>query len=87
MRLEDRAAIVGQYSTEGAGGSVQQFLMPEGIPVQLTIGRAVDANGQVHVEGTGIVPTVKVPVTFETIEADVNGADPVLSAAETLLAP
>jgi C-terminal processing protease CtpA/Prc len=87
MTLENRAAIVGQYSTEGAGGSVQQFLMPEGIPVQLTIGRAVDANGQVHIEGTGVAPTVKVPVTFETIQADANGSDPVLSAAETLLAP
>jgi Periplasmic protease len=87
MTLENRAAIVGQYSTEGAGGSVDQFLMPEGIPVQFTIGRAVGADGQVHIEGTGVVPTVKVPVTFETIQADANGSDPVLSAAETLLAP
>ena len=87
MTLENRAAIVGQYSTEGAGGSVDQFLMPEGIPVQLTIGRAVDANGQVHIEGTGVAPTVKVPVTFETIQANANGSDPVLSTAETLLTP
>jgi C-terminal processing protease CtpA/Prc len=87
MTLENRAAIVGQYSTEGAGGSVDQFIMPEGIAVQLTIGRAVDANGQVHIEGKGVAPTVKVPVTFDTIQAYANGGDPVLDAAETLLAP
>jgi hypothetical protein len=31
------------------------------------------------------VPTVKVPVTFETIQADANGQDAVLSAAEEWL--
>ena len=85
LTLEGRAEIVGQYPSEGAGGSVDQFLMPEGIPVQLTIGRAVDANGQVHIEGTGVVPTVKVPVNFDTIQQKANGGDPVLSAAETYL--
>jgi C-terminal processing protease CtpA/Prc len=82
MTLEDRAAIVGQYPSEGAGGSVEQFIMPEGLSVQLTIGRAVDANGDVHIEGTGVQPTVRVPVTYETILDRANGGDPVLDAAE-----
>ena len=44
MTINDRAIIVGQYPTEGAGGSVDQFVMPEGIYTQITIGREVDAN-------------------------------------------
>ena len=39
MTIDQRAAIVGQYSSEGAGGSVET-MMPEGIQVQLTTGRA-----------------------------------------------
>ncbi|HUP83199.1 MAG TPA: S41 family peptidase [Candidatus Limnocylindria bacterium] len=85
MTREERAFIVGQYSTEGAGGSVDQFVMPEGVAVQITIGRAVNEDGNVHIEGTGVAPTVKVPVTFDTIEERANGGDPVLSQAETLL--
>ncbi|MEP7379900.1 MAG: S41 family peptidase, partial [Chloroflexota bacterium] len=85
MTLEDRAFIVGQYSTEGAGGSVQQFIMPEGIAVQFTIGRAVDADGNVHIEGKGVAPTLRVPVTVATIQTKANGGDPVLDAAEQVL--
>lgn len=85
MTLEDRAEIVGQYPTVGAGGSVDQFFMPEAINVQLTIGRAVDADGNVHIEGPGVQPTVRVPVTYETMLDKANGGDPVLSAAEAAL--
>lgn len=81
MTLENRAEIVGQYPTEGAGGSVAQFIMPEGVSVQLTIGRAVDANGNVHIEGSGVAPTVRVPVIYETILEKANGGDPVMDAA------
>ncbi len=34
----------GQYPSEGAGGSVEDFMMPENTQVQLTIGREVDAK-------------------------------------------
>jgi C-terminal processing protease CtpA/Prc len=85
MTINDRAIIVGQYPTEGAGGSVEQFLMPEGIYTQMTIGRAVDANGNIHLEGKGVVPTVKVPVTVETLQKQANGADVILEAAEAAL--
>jgi carboxyl-terminal processing protease len=85
MTLEDRAFIVGQYATEGAGGSVQQFIMPEHIRVQFTIGRAVDANGNVHIEGKGVAPTLRVPVTVATLQTRANGGDPVLDAAEQIL--
>jgi C-terminal processing protease CtpA/Prc len=85
MTINNRAIIVGQYPTEGAGGSVEQFLMPEGIYTQMTIGRAVDANGNIHLEGKGVVPTVKVPVTAEILQKQANGEDVVLEAAEKAL--
>ena len=85
MTVNNRAKIVGQYPTDGAGGSVEDFIMPENIQVQLTIGRAVDANGNVHIEGKGVVPTVKVPVTADTLQKQANGEDVVLEAAETAL--
>ena len=78
MTVDDRAAIVGQYTTSGLGGSVEQFFMPGGINLQLTVGRAVDADGNIHIEGVGVVPTVEVPVTEETLFTE---GDPVLEAA------
>jgi C-terminal processing protease CtpA/Prc len=85
MTINDRAIIVGQYPTEGAGGSVEQFLMPEDLHVQITTGRAVDANGDIHLEGKGVVPTVKVPVTVDTLKKQANGEDVILEAAEKAL--
>jgi len=85
MTINDRATIVGQYPSDGAGGSVEQFLMPEGIYTQITIGRAVDAEGNIHLEGKGVVPTVEVPVTVETLQRQANGEDVILEAAEKAL--
>ncbi len=85
MTIDHRAIVVGQYPTEGAGGSVEDFLMPENIQVQLTIGRAVDPQGNVHLEGKGVTPTVKVPVTAEILQKQANGEDVVLDAAEQAL--
>ena len=88
MTVNDRATIVGQYPSDGAGGSVEQFLMPEGLSVQMTIGRAVDADGNIHLEGKGVVPDVRVPVTAETLQKTANGEDVVLAAAvEVISAP
>jgi hypothetical protein len=85
MTINDRAMIVGQYPTEGAGGSVEPFLMPEGVSAQMTFGRAVDAQGNIHLEGKGVIPTVKVPVTVDTLQQQANGVDVVLAAAEKAL--
>jgi C-terminal processing protease CtpA/Prc len=52
--------------------------MPENISVQITIGRAVDADGNIHIEGQGVAPDVLVPVNEETLFSD---GDPVLQAA------
>ncbi|MGB8981664.1 MAG: S41 family peptidase [Anaerolineales bacterium] len=85
MTVNERATIVGQYPSVGAGGSVEQFVMPEGIYTQMTIGRAVDAEGNIHLEGKGVVPAVKVPVTVETLQRQANGEDVILEAAEKAL--
>ncbi len=85
MTINGRAKIVGEYPTEGAGGSIEAFFMPEGIYCQMTFGRAVDPNGNVHIEGKGVVPTVKVPVTVDTLQKEFNGDDVILSAAEAAL--
>lgn len=77
MTLVD-AAIVGQYPTSGAGGGIKQFAMPEGVINQFTIGRGVGADNEIHIEGTGVVPTVDVPVDEETLFSE---GDPILEAA------
>lgn len=78
MTLQDRAAVVGQYPTAGLGGSVEDFLMPENQPIRMTIGRNVDMNGEIHIEGKGVPPTVQVPVNEETLFSE---GDPILEAA------
>lgn len=78
LTIEDRGTVVGQYPTAGLGGSVEQFYMPEGHVFQFTIGRAVDADGNIHIEGKGVVPDVQVPVTEETLFTE---GDPILEAA------
>ncbi len=83
MTIDDRAAIVGQYPTAGLGGTIERVRMPEGELFQFTKGRAVDADGNIHIEGKGVVPTVQVPVNEETL---FSGSDPVLEAAVIHLA-
>ncbi len=78
LSLQARAEIVGHYPTAGMGGSIADFKMPAGQFVRFTIGRAVDMNGEIHVEGKGVVPTIHVPVTEETL---FSMGDPLLEAA------
>jgi len=67
MTQEDRAAIVGQYPTGGLSGGQEAFLMPEGIQLQFSVNRPLNAENEIIIEGTGVVPTVDVPVTAETV--------------------
>lgn len=82
LTVDERAEVVGQYPTAGLGGSVTDVWMPAGETVRFTVGRAVDANGEIHIEGRGVVPTVRVPVTEETL---FSAGDVVLSTAVSLL--
>ncbi|MFN8529208.1 MAG: S41 family peptidase [Anaerolineae bacterium] len=78
MTLQNRAAIVGMYPTAGGGGSVQEFEMPEGLFINFPIGRNLDVDGNIRIEGVGVPPTVQVPVTAETL---LTGSDAILDAA------
>ena len=67
MTIDNRATIVGQYPSAGLGGSVNDLQMPDGETVRYTVGRAVDADGNIHIEGIGVQPDLVVPVTEETL--------------------
>ncbi|MBP6440798.1 MAG: hypothetical protein KA259_04255, partial [Caldilineaceae bacterium] len=67
LTQQDRAEIIGSYPTSGLGGSIGVFVMPDFESLQFTVGRAVDMNGEIHIEGKGVAPTVRVPVTEETL--------------------
>ncbi|MBL8148284.1 MAG: peptidase S41 [Anaerolineae bacterium] len=79
--LDGRSDVVGYYSTAGGGGGVQQFAMPEGQFPQMPIGRSVTPDGEVIIEGVGVVPNVEVPVTLANLQNDLAGGDSVLDAA------
>jgi len=78
MSLEGRAEIIGHYPTAGLGGGVDDFVMPGGLTIRFTGSRSTNAEGEIHIEGLGVAPTVRVPVTKETLLSD---GDPVLEAA------
>ena len=70
MTVNGRSAVVGHYPTGGLGGSIKSIKMPDEEYFTYTIGRAVDADGEIHIEGKGVPPTVKVPMTAENLLAD-----------------
>ena len=72
---------MGQKSTAGAGGPINQIHMPFDITFQYTQGRFFFAGtDELNLEGKGVVPDVRVPVTLESVEAVIQGEDPVLDA-------
>ena len=78
MTLQNRAAIVGQYPTGGLGGGQTTYLMPDGIQLQYSTGRNLDANGNIIIEGKGVARPSKFRWTKTTLFSD---GDPVLDAA------
>lgn len=72
LTLEDRAVVVGHYPTAGLGGSVDDFVMPEDVTVRFTAGRSLDADGNIHIEGLGVAPTLRVPVTEESLFSPID---------------
>ena len=70
MTIDDRAHVVGHYPTAGLGGSIKRIKMPEDEHFVFTIGRAVDSDGEIHIEGKGVPPTLEVAITEEILLAD-----------------
>lgn len=73
--------IVGQYPTAGSEGAISPWLLPGGLYFQAPLG-LLKADGRVWLEGSGVAPTVKVPVTVASLT---SSQDVVLAAAEKAL--
>jgi C-terminal processing protease CtpA/Prc len=86
LTLEDRSTIIGQYPTSGLGGGIEEFVMPDNVDVRFTVGRAIDVDGKIHIEGKGVIPDVRVPVNEENVIAEYrDGRDVLLDAAVEVL--
>jgi len=86
MQTKGRATVVGQYASAGAGAPINRVSMPFGITFQYTKGRSYFAGTDVmNLEGKGVVPDVRAPVTQETESALLQGQDPVLEAGVNVL--
>ncbi len=60
--------------------------MPENLSIRFTIGRAVNAEGEIHIESIGVVPDVTVPITQETFNSVyLDGEDVLLDTAVKVL--
>jgi C-terminal processing protease CtpA/Prc len=66
----DNATVVGTYPSAGLGGGVNDYLMPEGMRFRYTVNRGLNADQEIHIEGIGVVPDVRVPLTEETVFAE-----------------
>jgi C-terminal processing protease CtpA/Prc len=78
MQRQNRAILVGQYPTHGALGDPIQILMPADEEFWFPTSGIIDSSGQIIVEGTGVAPSVIVPVTEDTL---FSAGDPVLDTA------
>ena len=76
--------VFGYYASDGIYGEVArgQYLLPGGYSFQTPTGMTLDMEGNVVIEGTGVVPDVRVPITEETVKAEyVDDEDVVLDFA------
>lgn len=85
LQHEGRALVVGETPSGGFTGEVGdgQYLLPGGLQMQIPTGRPTDPiTGQALIEGTGVLPDVRVPRTWESV---ISPQDEVLQAAEAAL--
>ena len=64
--------VIGQFPTAGVEAEVArgQFKLPEGLSLQLPTGRFTLPDGSLFLEGVGVQPTIRVPITEETVLSD-----------------
>jgi len=67
LQHDNRSTVVGNYPTAGAAGEVGlgQYKLPDEITMQFPTGRPETPDGEVIIEGTGVIPEITVPVTEE----------------------
>ena len=80
LSQQDRSILVGHYPTAGMFGEVGrgQYKLPGDMTAQYPTGRPNTLDGKILIEGTGVVPSITVPVTFESA---MGMTDAVLEAA------
>ena len=73
--------VVGMFPTQGTMADVGdgQISMPDGISMQFPTERFLLEDGSLFLQGTGVQPTLRVPITEETV---MTTADIVLQTAE-----
>ncbi|NOK64134.1 MAG: peptidase S41 [Chloroflexi bacterium AL-W] len=78
--------IIGQYPSAGVMAEVArgQFRLPENMSFQVPTGRVVLPDGSIFLEGVGVEPTQRIPITEET--ALLDAATVVQIAEEAILA-
>jgi len=84
LSQEERSIIVGHFPTAGAYGEVGrgQYHLPGDLSMQLPTGRHETPDGELLLEGVGVIPDIAVPVTEESALGEI---DAVLDAAVTAL--
>ena len=81
LQSSGRATVVGQYASNGAGGSIKHAALPGGLSFQYPYtGVVFDGTNDLVLEAKGVEPDVRVPVTLESEAARIAGEDPVLAA-------
>lgn len=80
MSFLPNVTIIGHTPSAGAFGEVGQgqYTLPGDYSMQFPTGRPEDFDGNVVIEGTGVVPDIIVPVTYESV---MGIEDTVLQAA------
>lgn len=84
----DQTRVIGYYPTDGIFGEVGrgQYVLPGGYNFQIPTGLSTDMDGNIVIEGTGVVPDVVVPRTLERLQQEfVDGIDTVLAFAQEVL--
>lgn len=68
MTQNERATVIGHFPTAGAFGEVGrgQYQLPEDISAQFPTGRPETLDGELLIEGTGVIPDIIVPVSEES---------------------
>jgi C-terminal processing protease CtpA/Prc len=77
--------IVGRYPSAGVEAGVEPWTLPDGLYFQSPVYRIVYPDGKIFLEGVGVIPTLKVPVTAQSLlstdDLELQAADKALSDA------
>ncbi|MDA0699174.1 MAG: S41 family peptidase, partial [Chloroflexi bacterium] len=80
LRQLPQTIVLGQFPTAGMMGEVGrgQYLLPADIQLQIPTGLDRDMQGEIVIEGVGVVPDLRVPVDMVSV---LSGKDVVLDGA------